>query len=183
MKYLSMLCMFGLLMAGCDAGTMTGISEETSDSETLTAASKKDTKWVPYHEKEIGEVTFMGFSELCDPGEKLYEGWAKGQATHVGQFTGELQQCSGADGFTGTLTMMAANGDKIFFAYEGENGEEPFTSVGTVWIDHGTGRFENVMTDPENPLDLFFRAEFVDGVHFPYTGTVTGMISSIGSSM
>lgn len=73
----------------------------------------------------------------------------RGQGTHVGRFTtlGELLVNTDTFQFTGTNTLTAANGDKIFIEITGgltptNDPQEFIISVETTFVG-GTGRFNN----------------------------------------
>ena len=78
-----------------------------------------------------------------------FNGWGTGQMSHLGKVDYEFTQCLYPDLTVrnGMFTLVAANGDKLFLAYEGQveviganlgfTGAASWTAVG------GTGRFAN----------------------------------------
>lgn len=73
----------------------------------------------------------------------------EGYVTHLGEttwYTGDMWACfDGTQG--GTMEFTAADGNKLFGAFEGTwtgMPPAPVTFQGTFWITGGTGRFEGV---------------------------------------
>ncbi len=130
----------------------------------------------PFKADLVGEVTFEFGTEYCAvtfPGP-LTHTQSQGYATHLGRVDSAADHCPTdptSGGFIlGEWTLVAANGDEVFFVYENPAGLNPFPVV----IDGGTGRFADATgtvsvafgftpqflppdvcqpgTDPTNPL-------------------------------
>jgi hypothetical protein len=65
-----------------------------------------------------------------------------GTGTHLGRFDLSETLCFTATGFTVDGTLVAANGDELYFYVVGTFTATGFSSTGWVF-DGGTGRFEN----------------------------------------
>ena len=74
----------------------------------------------------------------------LFETAVSGRGTMMGKFTGTASYfVNPLDGsFTGVLTKVAANGDKIHESFVGQFNADFTESSGEFWIDGGTGRFQ-----------------------------------------
>lgn len=107
----------------------------------------------PFKGSVHGTVSFVPFTEGCSNygGFNLSSvGAATGKVSHMGKTTMDSVHCTPDDGVEdilgGEMTLFAANGDKVFIAYEGT---APFPGPGSevivadieFWILDGTGRF------------------------------------------
>jgi hypothetical protein len=120
------------------------------------------------------ELPFLGWGdemvtgvELVPDGIQLTADGA-GEATHLGRFTRHAVAVVHGDGtFMGTVTFIAANGDRLYADIDGA-----FTSAttieGTYTFTGGTGRFEDASGDAD------FEAVTSDGIHIAVTfeGTI-----------
>ncbi len=103
------------------------------------------------------DFTTVSVTPLSDT-EVLVIGLLAGTETHLGRFTGEVRYVVDLADFTfeGTLTKVAANGDRLSETLTGQF--TPTGSVGEFTITGGTGRFQDatgggefvgVWTDPD----------------------------------
>lgn len=123
-----------------------GCSEDFMQSDLTTEndidLKKKNGKAVtrPYKVRTEGTISFI--ENHCGEGIDLEVIRGKGNATHLGLFTLELEYC--LDGISGPAgKQIAANGDELW-SYMSEppgTDEEGFYMVYAIY--GGTGRFEN----------------------------------------
>jgi len=93
----------------------------------------------------------------------------KGNATHLGLFTIELDYCSDGSAPLGPIyaTQTAANGDKLFSVVVG--GDPSVNSLDFLYYD-GTGRFEG----GSGFITLFFEFDYANQTFSNYgEGTIT----------
>jgi hypothetical protein len=119
------------------------------------------------------DVVFSEPSTACETG---YDGTYTehiGTGTHLGRFHLDETLCVNASGFpvivfyvTGTL--VAANGDELYFDTEGELNMATGVMTSTGWLfDGGTGRFENASGQADETLIR----------NPPVTGPIIGIIA------
>jgi hypothetical protein len=94
-----------------------------------------------------GQGSFTGTSETVDPatGNVLITADFAGKLSHLGDTTGTATQITFAPdyvSFTIDITVIAANGDKVFAVLEGNFIDRNGDSEGTFSITGGTGRFD-----------------------------------------
>jgi hypothetical protein len=104
---------------------------------------------------------------------------AAGNLSHLGLVAAEFSHCSRPWQepiiTEGSLTLTAANGDKLYCTYSDEDGMPPFL----IQITGGTGRFKKAdglfnlnweITEPSDPPAGYFRP-------FPWWASIEGKIS------
>ena len=126
---------------------------------------------VPFRGRAEGEIV----SVSPDPAGVVFTVLAKGNATHLGQFSRrEVVLFNPLTGtLTGNIVFTAANGDRLFGIVTG-GFISPTTAKGTYTFTGGTGRLANASG----------RADFVlstpDGIHFAVE--FNGTLSTVGSN-
>lgn len=93
-----------------------------------------------------------------------------GTGTHLGRFDLYETLCPTATGFTVDGTLLAANGDELYFDVVGTFTATGFSSTGWVFVG-GTGRFENATGQADETL---FRDPVTDDI---VATTVKGSIT------
>jgi hypothetical protein len=145
----------GLIAAGVLAGAL------------LTQAGDM----VPYHSTTVGQ---MQMKVNPDASLSLVALEETGIGTHIGKFT-----LTGAwEGIYFLMTATAANGDNLFLAVVGLNGNTVEMAIldGTGRFKGATGHITGTTTiDFNNPVSL-------DPLILAYTATTTGEISTVGSN-
>jgi len=106
---------------------------------------------------------------------------AEGDATYLGHYTvtGTLVVNVLTATATGTFTMTAANGDKLFSTMQGSV-VQPQETLDTHTVTGGTGIFERATGSWV--LDSHFAFLFGDVSSDPYVGVLEGTISSPGAN-
>jgi len=132
---------------------------------------------VPFKGVEVGALSFVSFdfpfsTILCT---------AEGDATYLGHYavTGILVVNVLTATATGTFTMTAANGDKLFSTMQGSV-VQPQETLDTHTVTGGTGIFERATGSWV--LDSHFAFLFGDVSSDPYVGVLEGTISSPGAN-
>ncbi|MBT8398936.1 MAG: hypothetical protein KJO98_00535 [Rhodothermia bacterium] len=183
------LILSALLLSGCTSDAITGTNSDTSESSAVTTASKKaaatnsDIKWVPIKGTVSGPGTVDFGRTDCPDGTIPVSGEADGFQSHMGKITSTYSHCSyffvdpsNPSYVDGWMIVIAANGDKIFGAYDGMV-TGPTSFIDQLTITGGTGRFtdaEGYWTDygTVRPTETGFYLEI----------DFEGMISSVGST-
>lgn len=94
----------------------------------------------PFRATLAGEVTFVP-SSACPAPFMSTMTVGSGTATHLGSVTMTAAHCAGFV-FNGQMTLVAANGDKVFMTYDGTSTDTPVVHItGGFQITGGTGRF------------------------------------------
>lgn len=116
-----------------------------------TPAAGADSGSRPFKGSAVGSVTFpMGTEcENYEGANVRTDSYAIGTASHLGRTVLMSQHCTpepGVDTIAGGMTLVAANGDKVFLDYAGVNGPpDPITWILDSNVDFiitgGTGRF------------------------------------------
>lgn len=130
----------------------------------------------PFTGRASGEVTFVP-SESCPLGLRTVTE-AVGQARHLGRMSLSSGHCAAFGPFgPGTMTLTAANGDRVLLEYVGF-GPMP-EGVYEVQVDGkvvgGTGRFEGAAGEVDMTLHVQFQG--YDDLSWPTTLEWTGSIS------
>ena len=135
---------------------------------------------VPFKGVEVGALSFVSFdfpfsTILCT---------AEGDATYLGHYavTGILVVNVLTATATGTFTMTAANGDKLFTTMTGVALQPPSLkeTVDNHTVTGGTGIFEGATGSWV--LDSHFAFLFGDVSSDPYVGVLEGIISTPGAN-
>ena len=128
----------------------------------------------PLKGSESGMFQLLG---PCEAGGVILEVTGTGHSTKLGSYSGRYREClDPATGAvtSGTFTLSAANGDKVFGTYSGQALPTDDPSVVTYEdpgvITGGTGRFAHA----DGTLTTSGRANLATG---EYSGTVTGSVS------
>lgn len=176
MKYIGLLLLIGLFVTGCGQDDLTGISDEDSalSAPRLVATAKTNVKLLPLKGYLSGHSWYDPSRTNCPPGRLPLAGEGLGEATHVGEFAMSAEYCvdSVTGAYSGTVTIFAANGDKVYTEFVGYS-TSPTEYVQTETIVGGTGRFENATG-----------SIVAHGTRGPdsFTSTFEGEVSSVGSS-
>lgn len=106
-----------------------------------------------------------------------------GTATHIGRYIYEAHECFNVVTllYSGTFTLTAANGDRIYGAYAGKVTPTSDPAVAlyeqAAALQGGTGRFAGATGE----LAIDGVARFTSAAGGDYTQTLSGTISSVGS--
>lgn len=122
---------------------------------------------VPYHSKTIGQM------QMSPDGSSIAAINETGIGTHIGNFTLTGAYDAGSGYFL--MTATAANGDNLFLVVVGLNGNTVEMEV----LD-GTGRFKGATGHLIGTTTV--ESVSPDFLTITYTATVTGEISTVGSS-
>lgn len=131
----------------------------------FAVAAGADPASRPFKGSVSGAVTFVNDTNcpaLFPDGPTLRTNWAAtGTASHLGKISMSGTHCSGVV-FAGDMTLVAANGDKVFAHYESVGPPVfPPAEVGVVYdvpsefdVTGGTGRFENAVGSGQLPAHI-----------------------------
>jgi hypothetical protein len=141
---------------------------------SLLRAGKDEVKMVPLKGSLTGRSWVDPTRPGCPAGSIPISGEGSGEATYVGTFTMTAEFCLDPTSptYSGTGSVVAANGDQIYTEYTGYS-TSPTEYTQSEIIVGGTGRFENVSGNI-----------VVHGTRGPdsFTATLAGEVSSVGSS-
>lgn len=150
---------------------------------SIPAASAKSSSR-PFKGSASGVVTFPMGTECENYGgaNVRTDSDAIGRASHMGRTIVDGQHCTpepGVDTIEGTMTLIAANGDKVFLEYAGVNGPpDPVTwilvSEVSFFITGGTGRFEGA--EGSGDMTAFVLFEGLDDPEWAVTWVWEGTI-------
>ena len=138
---------------------------------TATANAKSAER--PFKGSVSGECTFTDGSEFGLPPSPSPTGlWtnssAVGNVAHLGRTAMESHHPTPpADSITdGTMTLTAANGDKVYITYDGfapppvQGIPSTVVVIGALTINGGTGRFANATGEAEYTAHVEFAGDF-----------------------
>ena len=135
---------------------------------------------VPFKGSDTGDFSLGG---SCGTNAFVVDIDGEGTATHVGRYTYEAHECFNVVTllYSGTFTLTAANGDRIYGAYSGEVTLTSDPAVAlyeqAAALQGGTGRFAGATGE----LAIDGVARFTSGTGGDYTQNLSGAVSSVGS--
>ncbi len=139
----------------------------------------------PFAGSASGTVTFPLGTECENYGglNVRTDSDATGRALHLGRTVLDGQHCTpemGVNTIAGELTLIAANGDKVYLDYAGVNGPpDPVTLILVSEVDYvitgGTGRFADA--SGSGTMTAFVRFDGIDDPEWPVTWVWEGTIS------
>lgn len=166
------------LTAGCDSpsATMTGPAIDLRAERSATGSM------IPFQTSSYSFYITSGAPEAgCNAtGESRFYLSGEGTASHLGLFTVTFSFCARPGGTLadGRGTFVAANGDELYFTFDGTSSFAPPSSVNFTSFAAfagGTGRF----VDASGPAVVTGSVDVVTGAG---SGRWDGTISTVGTS-